>query len=380
MEIIIDNSPLEFISIAGPLFKPFNVPGRELLSAIPENAIWQVDGRYLLSPIIPYGTTYPYKLICKLHLGPAHRLDLWDYGSGERMESIEINSGNIKLNLGSYDDDDRVFNRPFATPFHEEFRVELDITNEADRDKAIFCVTWLSYPDSAANHHDAFTWRAVDPLAFPGEIERLRRTYQYRKSHAASEQAATFPWTAIDASGRVPDPVGYLGAEDSVSDVERQNNARLNRRLLNQFPDVAERYTQIAIENDGDETGCYIMYADLLTPMIRDLFEKRNFAELKRFFDWFEVFLDGSTIEEETLIAYGILESIGAIEELDTALANHLLGPRTAKVWIETEWFWMREEAQRWLELNGMPKVTFSDAGAEWIPPANFEDKLADWI
>lgn len=70
---------------------------------------------------------------------------------------------------------------------------------------------------------------------------------------------------------------------------------QLNRRLVNRFHELEEKYHEEVDWQEGDETGSHVVYGDVFASYIEKVIVEKKYVELKKIF----IFIEDILLENE---------------------------------------------------------------------------------
>lgn len=85
---------------------------------------------------------------------------------------------------------------------------------------------------------------------------------------------------------------------------------KLNRLLLDNFPELENEYHEEVDWQEGDETGSHIVYGDVFAPYIEKIILQKNEAEIQRVFVFIEEILSKNEKYSDEVIMFSVLERL----------------------------------------------------------------------
>ena len=107
----------------------------------------------------------------------------------------------------------------------------------------------------------------------------------------------------------------------------------LNRKIVERFPELKERYIAETSWQEGDETGSHVVFGGVFTPYFEQNLKERNFEKLAVIFAFIEEILARKDVESENVIALSVIS--GNESELMNAEILPLLGEQIKKLLLE---------------------------------------------
>ena len=101
----------------------------------------------------------------------------------------------------------------------------------------------------------------------------------------------------------------------------------LNRKIVERFPELEERYIDETSWQEGDETGSHAVFGGVFTPYLEQNLRGRNFEKLAAIFVFIEEILVMRDVESENVIALSVIN--GNESELVSAEILPLIGEQT---------------------------------------------------
>lgn len=80
--------------------------------------------------------------------------------------------------------------------------------------------------------------------------------------------------------------------------------------LIKNFPELSSVYHDEIGWQEGNNTGCHIVYGDVFEPFIEKMVTGKKCAELQRTFDFIESLLAYKELYVEEVILFSILEKL----------------------------------------------------------------------
>lgn len=108
----------------------------------------------------------------------------------------------------------------------------------------------------------------------------------------------------------------------------------LNKLLLENFPNLKEKYQDEVSWQDGDETGSHIVYGDVFTPYIIECIKNEKDDEVIAIFNYLEIILFKQDEYASEVITFSVIESILFLVEKNSKYVK-LMGNETKKVFDE---------------------------------------------
>lgn len=90
------------------------------------------------------------------------------------------------------------------------------------------------------------------------------------------------------------------------------NAARLNKLLLEAFPELAEKFEDYTSWQDGMKTGCFLTYEDLLLPVAREALDAKDDEKLARIGSFIERLMTLGDDYAANVATVGLLEGLKA--------------------------------------------------------------------
>ena len=87
-------------------------------------------------------------------------------------------------------------------------------------------------------------------------------------------------------------------------------NKEYNLLLIERFPQLAEAYSEETSWQEGDDTGCHVVYGDVLTPYIESLIAVESCEVLRRVFDFLEELAQQGDLYIDEVLQFSVLEKI----------------------------------------------------------------------
>jgi len=108
----------------------------------------------------------------------------------------------------------------------------------------------------------------------------------------------------------------------------------LNRRMIQAFPELRERYDAETTWNGGEDTGSHVIYGDVFNPALHAYLKCGNFHASRKYFDFAESLLETKDDYAEEVAIITILESVYFDEYHDDDIVP-LLGSKSQAIWNE---------------------------------------------
>ena len=109
---------------------------------------------------------------------------------------------------------------------------------------------------------------------------------------------------------------------------------KLNQMLINNFPNLHNKYNDEVSWQEGDYTGSHIVYGNVFTPYLVECITGRNIEEIKKAFSFLEEILSLQNKYSDEVIAFSVVESIVYLLEKDDYIKS-FLGDRTKVIFKE---------------------------------------------
>lgn len=105
-------------------------------------------------------------------------------------------------------------------------------------------------------------------------------------------------------------------------------NKDLNRRLIEAFPELTSLYHEEVNWQEGDETGCHVVYGDVFSPYLERALREKQKDQLERGFAFIEELLNINDVYIDEVIVLSVLGFI--IDSSDyMCFAKQYFGPQT---------------------------------------------------
>lgn len=91
-----------------------------------------------------------------------------------------------------------------------------------------------------------------------------------------------------------------------------ENEIRLNKLLLDKFPELIERFEEYTSWQDGMETGCFLTYEDLLLPLARQALDERDEEFLSHLGSFIEGLMTSGDSYAVNVAIVGLIEGLKA--------------------------------------------------------------------
>ena len=87
-------------------------------------------------------------------------------------------------------------------------------------------------------------------------------------------------------------------------------NEKLNKLLINKFPNLKDKYLDEVSWQEGDNTGSHVVYGDVLTPYLSECIKNNNQQEFQNIFNFLEelLLLEDKYIDE--VVYFSVFESV----------------------------------------------------------------------
>lgn len=112
----------------------------------------------------------------------------------------------------------------------------------------------------------------------------------------------------------------------------------LNIILIENFPNLVEKYKEEIDWQEGDDTGSHTIYGNILTPYLIDNIKKHNTSEVIKILNFLEEILKYDIKYSNEVIAFSVLEGV-EYQYRDSALLNDNYGKLTKKTIAEIRKF-----------------------------------------
>lgn len=106
------------------------------------------------------------------------------------------------------------------------------------------------------------------------------------------------------------------------------NKKDYNLALIERFPELIKAYHSEVDWQEGDETGCHVVYADVLLKYMERLTDARDMRKLGQIFDFLEELLQEKDLYFDEVVSFSILEGYADAGE-NPKLLMPLMGERT---------------------------------------------------
>lgn len=113
------------------------------------------------------------------------------------------------------------------------------------------------------------------------------------------------------------------------------NTEKLNKLLLESFPELKDSFTDTVEAIDGIKTGSTIVYEDVFLPFIIESFIKRDEETEKRIAVFIEHLASSNDFDERNLIGLTVLDNI-RLYSIEKDI-KEMLGPNSKKLYDEWE-------------------------------------------
>ena len=109
------------------------------------------------------------------------------------------------------------------------------------------------------------------------------------------------------------------------------DSKKLNRILIENFPNLVDKYNEEVEWQEGDDTGSHTVYGDVLAPYLIECIEQNNESEVIKILKFIERILELNIKYSDEVIAFSILERI-EYEYRNSILLNNNYGELSKKV------------------------------------------------
>jgi len=109
---------------------------------------------------------------------------------------------------------------------------------------------------------------------------------------------------------------------------------KLNQILINNFPNLQNKYNDEVSWQEGDSTGSHIVYGDVFTPYLVECITDKKIQEIKKAFNFDTEILSMQNKYSDEVVAFSVVESIAYLLEADDYLRS-FLGSRTKVIFKE---------------------------------------------
>jgi hypothetical protein len=92
--------------------------------------------------------------------------------------------------------------------------------------------------------------------------------------------------------------------------VNSMNSRKLNQLLIENFPNLLDKYNEEIEWQEGDETGSHTVYGDVLAPYLIECIIEHNDFEVIKILNFIERILELNDKYSDEVIAFSILERI----------------------------------------------------------------------
>ena len=110
----------------------------------------------------------------------------------------------------------------------------------------------------------------------------------------------------------------------------------LNKLLVEQYPNLQEKYIEETSWQEGEDTGSHIVYGDVFTPYLVECIKENRNREIICCFDFLETLLELKDSYVDDVVAFSVFESIEYLFKETDSLIN-LLSEKSRKVLSEFE-------------------------------------------
>jgi hypothetical protein len=160
-------------------------------------------------------------------------------------------------------------------------------------------------------------------------------------SHPAARDLGTLPARAFAEMGlqsiNKDEAISFL-----VDHIEPETNSVIPD-FRDAFPDFMPRWKKYVAREGGASLGAYIDMGEVVDFAVEDLYERGNFDETRRVFQYFEQQLVGADQETRNLIGLGFFETLQCVASWRLG-GNHdyeqFLGPMSREIWVELQRMW----------------------------------------
>ena len=112
--------------------------------------------------------------------------------------------------------------------------------------------------------------------------------------------------------------------------------SELNKLLVENFPDLQEKYIEESKWKEGDDTGSHIIYERVFTPYVLECIEKNRNRELARCFDFLETLLELEDGYVNKVIPFSVFKSMKYLFTKNDSFRD-LLHKKSKKLLTELE-------------------------------------------
>ncbi len=109
------------------------------------------------------------------------------------------------------------------------------------------------------------------------------------------------------------------------------DSKKLNMMLIENFPNLVDKYNEEVEWQEGDDTGSHTVYGDVLTPYLIECIEQNNESEVVKILKFIERILEMNIKYSDEVIAFSILERI-EYEYRNSILLNNNYGELSKNV------------------------------------------------
>lgn len=88
------------------------------------------------------------------------------------------------------------------------------------------------------------------------------------------------------------------------------NIKHLNQLLVVTFPDLANNYHAEVDWQEGDETGCHVVYGDVFAPYIEKIIAEKRYDEIQKVFIFLEQILSYEDKYYKEVVMFSVLERL----------------------------------------------------------------------
>ena len=100
----------------------------------------------------------------------------------------------------------------------------------------------------------------------------------------------------------------------------------LNKKFVNKFPSLQEKYLEEVSWQEGDGTGSHVVYGDVLTPYLKECIMNENKHEIQIIFNFLEELLELNDEYVDNVIFCSVIESIEYLFKERPYLISYLGG------------------------------------------------------
>lgn len=114
------------------------------------------------------------------------------------------------------------------------------------------------------------------------------------------------------------------------------NSKELNLLLIENFPNLSNKYKTVVEWQEFDNTGSHVVYGDVFTPYFIECIEQKNETEIIKILNFLEKILEFNDKYSYEVVAFSVIEGI-YYEYKDCPLINKYLGNLTRKVFNDVK-------------------------------------------